>query len=281
MDEYYSDDEFAIDISDKLTYGTVYKLTKQAEETDSRQNFDHIVFERIFCVDEEGNVVGRDHNSVIILGGNVDVNGKFIPLKKSDSTFQFRLSLSNITYHFRIGNIFINDEGQLQFKPAFFFDRKRIEKNESHITGVLDEPPRIQPPRIQPDRALPRRVDFSEPEVYGLQGVSTRTTDHDYNKDLRRARKSSRGEGCDSNKYNFLRYPLSRYDQEKINIYYRKRRLAGQYVPGGQPYGFNSKGFERDDDYRRGGTKKYKHSRKSKRKIKTMKRRKKKSRKRR
>jgi len=271
MDGYYSDDEFASEISPQLTYGTVYKLTKQAEALDGK-NFDHIVFERIFCVDKKGNVVGRDHNSVIILGGIIE-NNKFITLTPTE------ISLSNIKYHFNKKNIFIDANSQLLFNPAFFFDRKRTEEKERHINAVLS-----QDLRIQPGRALQRRVDFVEPEVDLGEGVSTRS-DHDFNKYLRRSRKSSSGEGCDRNEYDFLLHPLSADDREKISIYYRKRLLTG-YVPGGQPYGepggepgerrFNSKGHDR-----MGGTKKHKRSRNSKRKIKTIKHRKKKSRKRR
>jgi hypothetical protein len=264
MDGYYSDDEFASEISTQLTYGTVYKLTEQAEALDGKK-FDHIVFERIFCVDKDRNVVGRDHNSVIILGGNIDDKGEFIPLSKNEKL------LSNINYHFNIGNIFNDSSGQLLFKRAFFFDRKRREEKERHIADVLS-----QDLRIQPGRALPRRVDFVEPGVNLGQGVSTRS-DHDFNKYLRRSRKSSRGEGCNRDKYDILDYPLRPDDREKISIYYRNRLSSG-YVPGGQPgeRTVSSEGYDRS-----GGTKKYKHSRNSRRKIKTMKRRKKKYRKRR
>jgi len=273
MDGYYSDDEFASEISTQLKYGTVYKLTEQAEDLDG-EKFDHIVFERIFCVDKEGNVVGRDHNSVIILQGNVDrTTRKFIPLH-----LQEKMRLSNIKYHFNMKNILMNN-GELQFKPEFFSTEERTKQKKTHITDVLEQVRRIQLPR-----EFPRGVGFVEPEVDLGQGVSTRSV-HDYNKELARSRRPSRGEGCDSDKYNFLLYPLSADDRENISIYYRKRRLTG-YVPGGQPYGepggepgerrFNSKGYDR-----MGGTKKHKRSRNSKRKIKTIKHRKKKSRKRR
>jgi len=171
------------------------------------------------------------------------------------------------------------NNGELQFKPEFFSTEERTKQKKTHITDVLEQVRRIQLPR-----EFPRGVGFVEPEVDLGQGVSTRSV-HDYNKELARSRRPSRGEGCDSDKYNFLLYPLSADDRENISIYYRKRRLTG-YVPGGQPYGepggepgerrFNSKGYDR-----MGGTKKHKRSRNSKRKIKTIKHRKKKSRKRR